>query len=263
MTADADRPSAELASKLALLDELRLAEIRATSCQVASVIAHMIGTPLNVIVGRAALLRANPNPDSMVDNARRIEEQAQRLTQRVQRLIHYLTAPEPPHQARPTSVVVEDAMALYLPIAQEHGVGLDSPHTVMPDIEVEGTPTLMVLSALLSLAIRTACQGQVVELAVKEAVGEAGVLFSVWVPGMAAPRGPIDRMDPPEDYEPADVEREQLLAVCAAIAKKSGGRLEVLRDPEKDGATIQFRCAAARNSNGESESRSQQPSWHE
>src|SRR5690606_34828005 len=164
MTGDADRAKAELASKLALLDELRLAEIRATSCQVASVIAHMIGTPLNVIVGRAALLRANPNPDSMVDNARRIEEQAQRLTQRVQRLIHYLTAPEPAHEARATRAVVEDAIALYLPIAQEHRIGLESSPNGLPDIEVEGTPTLMVLSALLSLAIRTARDGQVVEL---------------------------------------------------------------------------------------------------
>jgi two-component system, NtrC family, sensor kinase len=259
MTLDSDQPGAELASKLALLDELRLAEIRATSCQVASVIAHMIGTPLNVIVGRAALLRANPNPDSMVDNARRIEEQAQRLTQRVQRLIHYLTAPEPAHQARPTRAVVEDAMALYLPIAQEHRIGLQSPRTAIPDIEVEGTPALMVVSALLSLAIRTARDGQMVELGVKE-----GVLFSVWVPGMSAPRGRIDRMDPPEDYEPEDVEREQLLAVCAAIAKRNGGRLDALIHPEKDGVTIQFQCAAAREPSAEPDDlRAQQRSWHD
>src|SRR5688572_33199215 len=97
------------ASRLALLDNLRQAEVRAASSQVASVIGHMIGTPLNVIVGRAALLRAS-NPDSMLEHAQRIEDQAQRLAERFQRLIHYLTVPEPDYEPSPAPVVLDDGL---------------------------------------------------------------------------------------------------------------------------------------------------------
>ena len=61
--------------RLVLLDRLRQAERLAVSSRVASVIGHLIGTPLNVIAGRAALIRANPSDESTIENARRIEEQ--------------------------------------------------------------------------------------------------------------------------------------------------------------------------------------------
>src|SRR5688500_10143930 len=80
---------------LALLDELRQAERRAAISRVASVIGHLIGTPLNVIAGRAALIRANPSPEAALENAQRIEQQVERLALRIRRLIDYLTAPEP------------------------------------------------------------------------------------------------------------------------------------------------------------------------
>lgn len=230
-------------SKLALLDELRQAEIRATTSQVASIIGHMIGTPLNVIVGRATLLRASPTAESMVDNARRIEEQAQRLTARVQRLIHYLSRPEPEYAARSTSAVLEDAMDLYGPIAEVNRVLLKGPEQAVPETLVEGMPALMVLGSLLSLAIRTAGPDQTVELGVKAAEGGHGVLFGVWVPGMPALLDRLDRLDPPDRYDPASAEREQILSVCAAIAKRHGGSLRLDHDRARAGASILYHCA--------------------
>src|SRR6185312_4299117 len=99
----ADDPSGApdvIDGKLALFDHLRQTEIRATSARVASVIGHLIGTPLNVIAGRAALIRSNPSAEYSIENARRIEEQVERLAQRIRRLIEYLTAPEPAGDAR-------------------------------------------------------------------------------------------------------------------------------------------------------------------
>lgn len=230
-----------VASQLALLDDLRHAEIRAASAQVASVIGHMIGTPLNVIVGRAALLRASPTPESMADHARRIEEQAQRLAERFQRLIHYLTVLDPEFGARSVRVVVEDTLALYGPIAEERGVRLAADGPV-PDVLVTGTPALMVLGSVLSFALRSTASGETVTLTAASADGE--VVFSVWVPGMPAIEGRLDRLDPPEKYDPQSAEREQVLATCAVIAKRYGGRLEMDADGEGHGATIRIRWAA-------------------
>ena len=237
-------------SGLVLLDRLRQAEVRAASSQVASVIGHMIGTPLNVIVGRAALLRAS-NPESMLEHAHRIEDQAQRLAERFQRLIHYLTVPEPDYEPSPAEAVLDDALDLYVPIAEEREVTLALTHnggaltqngaeSSVPAIDVEGIPALMVLGSLLSFAIRTTRPGLSIELG-SEAV-EGGVMFSIQVPEMLPIEGRLDRLDPPEKYDPSSVEREQLLATCAAIAKRYGGRLQLERAVDANGARLCLFC---------------------
>src|SRR6185503_2969670 len=81
--------------KLAKFDDLRQAERRAVSSRVASVVAHLIGTPLHVIAGRASLIRTAPTDASVAENARRIEEQVERLARRIRALIDYLMLPEP------------------------------------------------------------------------------------------------------------------------------------------------------------------------
>ena len=230
------------ASRLALLDHLRQAEVRAASSQVASVIGHMIGTPLNVIVGRAALLRANPNPEAMADHARRIEEQAQRLADRFQRLIHYLTVPEPDFDPSSAQAVLDDALELYVPIAEEQGVTLTKIEGGVPEVDVEGIPALMVLGSLLSFAVRTTRRGLAVELG--SIASEDGVLFSIWVPEMLPIEGRLDRLDPPEKYDPTSVDREQLLATCAAIAKRYGGRLQLETVVDANGGTLRLFCPA-------------------
>lgn len=230
------------ASRLALLDHLRQAEVRAASSQVASVIGHMIGTPLNVIVGRAALLRANPSPDSMADHARRIEEQAQRLADRFQRLIHYLTVPEPDFDPSSAQAVLDDALELYVPIAEAQGVTLTKIEGGVPEVDVEGIPALMVLGSLLSFAVRTTRQGLTIELG--SLACDGGVLFSIWVPEMLPIEGRLDRLDPPEKYDPTSVDREQLLATCAAIAKRYGGRLQLETAVDANGGTLRLFCPA-------------------
>jgi signal transduction histidine kinase len=236
---------ATLASRLALLDRCRRAEIRATTAQVAAVIAHMIGTPLNVIVGRAALLKANQDPESVQDNVRRIEEQTQRLTERIQRLIDYLDAPDPTPDARPAREIVSDALALYGPVARFYGRTLRLKRDDLPETPVEDTRTLGILTALLSLAIRCSGEAATVELDARAATGAAGVLFELWVPGMEPVEGRIDRLDPPDNLELRHLGRTKMLAVCAASAQKSGGKLDVKADEAGRGVTMCLQCEAS------------------
>src|SRR3954470_12295030 len=95
MTAEVpEKPN--LAALLARLDNLREAERRAASARMISVAGHLVGTPLNVIAGRAALIRSNPSPEAIEENVRRIEEQVERLALRIRRLIDYFGLVEPP-----------------------------------------------------------------------------------------------------------------------------------------------------------------------
>lgn len=229
--------------KLALLDHLRQTELRATSSRVAQVIGHLIGTPLNVITGRAALIRSNPTAEYAIENARRIEEQVERLAQRVRRLIDYLTAPEPRSESRTVEQVVSDALSLYGPVGARCGVELVAPSGPLPDALVDGTGALVVLTSLLSLALRITRSGQAIRMSLGNGASGA-VVFELAVPGMDVPKVRIDRLEPPEeDGRIIDADRLQALSVCFAIARRIGGSVDVAADPPR-GAVIRFECRA-------------------
>jgi signal transduction histidine kinase len=209
-----------------MLDDLRQAERRAVSARVAAVIAHLIGTPLHVIAGRASLIRAAPADASVSENARRIEEQVDKLAKRIRALIDYLMGPESAPKEESVREVVDGALSLYGPIAEVRGLTLKLTGSV-PNASVEGTSALIVLTSLLSLATRVAPRGTTAELSVTLGPDER-VAFELAVPGLVPPQGRIDSLEPPEQPETANVEELQVLSVCSAIVRRNGGQLEVV-----------------------------------
>lgn len=219
---------ASAAERLAMLDDLRQAERRAVSSRVASVIAHLIGTPLHVIAGRASLIRSAPGDASVAENARRIEEQVDRLAKRIRALIDYLTAPEPAPREEAVAAVIEGALSLYVPVAEARGMKLRLVGE-LPSANVDGTSALIVLTSLFSLVTRVAPAGAVTELSAGIAE-DGGVAFELTVPGLEPPHGRIDSLEPPEQPEQVRIEELQVLSVCSAIVRRSGGHLEVTSD---------------------------------
>jgi len=228
--------------RLALLDDLRQAERRAVSARVAAVIAHLIGTPLHVIAGRASLIRAAPADASVAENARRIEEQVDKLAKRIRALIDYLMGPEAAPKEESVRAVVDGALSLYGPIAEVRGLTLALAGDV-PEASVEGTSALIVLTSLLSLATRVAPRGTTAELSVTLGSDER-IAFELAVPGLVPPQGRIDSLEPPEKPETANIEELQVLSVCSAIVRRNGGQLEVLPG---DGGPAKIRYLPARS----------------
>lgn len=227
--------------RLALLDDLRQAERRAVSSRVASIIGHLIGTPLHVIGGRASLIRASPTPESAIENAQRIEEQVERLARRIRALIEYLTAPEPDVEARSVHAVLEDALSLYEPIGDARGVSVRLAGEPAPNIQVDGRSGLIVLTSLLSLSTRCARHGATVSVSIEQKE-PAAVMFELLVPGMKAPPGRIDRLEPPDHWNRDEAEQLQVFSVCFAIARRNGGRIEV--EDSNTHATVRYHCAS-------------------
>ena len=224
--------------ELVLVDRIRRAERRALAAQIVSVVGHFIGTPLNVIAGRAALIRRDPNPASIDENVHRIEEQVERLAQRVRRLIEYLAAGESEIDVRTAGEVMADAVVLAAPIAAYRGVSLQAPADGLSD-PVDSLYALAVLTSLLSLAANVAPIGSAVVFA---AVSEPNcVRFRVVVPGMSPPETRIDRFEPPAERERNEPETLQVLTLCSALAQKSGGRVEVSADGSSK-SIIAFSC---------------------
>lgn len=230
--ASTDTPGAQLAS----LDRLRHAERRAAIARLASIIGHLIGTPLNVIAGRAALIRTTPGADAAVENARRIEEQVDRLAQRIRRLLHYLTTPEPEPEPRSVEAIVDETILLYAPIAAHGGINLVRPADV-PDALVEGTSTTVVLTSLVSLALRATSAQSGFRFAVR--VESASAIFDLTVPGLGPPMTQIDCLDPPDEDLQFKAEHLQVLSVCHAIARRGGGDIKVMAG-ERGSTMIRF-----------------------
>jgi signal transduction histidine kinase len=88
----AARGEAERAAEARAQLELRLrsSEKMATVGQIAAEIAHEVGTPLNVVTGRArAMARKAEDPEVVQKNATIIAEQATRITRIIQRLLDF------------------------------------------------------------------------------------------------------------------------------------------------------------------------------
>jgi signal transduction histidine kinase len=238
MAVDSDEGVGPTDALLVLLDEVRHAERHATSSRVAAVIGHLIGTPLNVISGRAGLIRADPESAGVADHAARIEDQAHRLAQRIRHLIEYLTAPVPGPTATPLATVVADAMSLYQPIAAHRDVDIQLDASSLPDVDVDSISTLVTLTSLLSIGARSAPKGATLKVAVSPASGNH-IAIEVEIPGLKPPTGRIDRLEPPED-DPVDPELMQVLSVCFAMLRRVEGRLEI--HPKNDGSLVRLSC---------------------
>ncbi|MBL4632260.1 MAG: HAMP domain-containing protein [Kofleriaceae bacterium] len=77
-------------SRMDLEQKLFQTEKLATIGQIAAEIAHEVGTPLNVISGRAkGMIRKSSNPEAIEKNATIIAEQTARITRIIQRLLDF------------------------------------------------------------------------------------------------------------------------------------------------------------------------------
>lgn len=227
---------------MALAEELRHAERRAATFRVAWAIGHLIGTPLNVIAGRAALIRSSTDAGASAEHARRIEEQVERLAQEVRRLIDYLTPPEPTSEPGPLAGVIDAALVLSQPITTERGVHLELPPGELPKVLVDRMSTLLVVTTLLSLAARNSPRESKFRLRITEpASGADTILLEITVSGMKYPEGRIDRLEPPESAAPGTSDTMQALSICFGVAQRRGGVVRVGRD-EADATVLSFTC---------------------
>ncbi|HEX4474750.1 MAG TPA: HAMP domain-containing sensor histidine kinase [Polyangiaceae bacterium] len=85
-----DRVIEETGARVSAVEQLRHADRLMTVGKLASGIAHELGTPLNVIAGRAQMIaEGEATGDAVADNARIIGEQAQRMTRIIRQLLDF------------------------------------------------------------------------------------------------------------------------------------------------------------------------------
>ncbi len=107
------------------LEKLRHTERLATLGQLSAGIAHELGTPLNVIAGRAKLIcSAGMNPDDISRSAGIIGEQTERMTEIMRQLLSFARRGKAKKQLVDLNIVLHALKPLLEPAAREQEVNL-------------------------------------------------------------------------------------------------------------------------------------------
>jgi signal transduction histidine kinase len=117
--------ASETSARLVALEQLRHAERLATVGKLASGVAHELGTPLNVVSGRAKLVEQSPGAAEAVKrDARIVREQADRMAQIIRQLLDFARAGEPHSVLCDAGELVSQTLALLAPVASKRKVSL-------------------------------------------------------------------------------------------------------------------------------------------
>jgi signal transduction histidine kinase len=229
---------------LSLYDSLHQRQLREAAAEIAAAIAHAMGTPLNVISGRAELIRQDPAKAAI--QATKIEEQVRNMANGLRQLVDYLAPPESTASGVPARPVFADALGLLAPLAQRHGVQLSSDSAALEGALVPRWHLLTNLVTLAALAIRCAARAPVEEqrrLLIGARVDGGNVVIELDTPGLEVLEGwQLDKFQA-RPLPAAAGDEYRLLSVCATIARGNGGRLAL--EPITGGARIRLLCRTA------------------
>ncbi|GEM_PF-1366415 len=214
--------------QLVALEAVCRAERQLAVSSIASMIAHFIGTPLNVIVGRAGLIRRNPEAtDAIVKDAVCIQQKVEQVTEKLRSFIDLLAPRSSGTECDPQALVTE-AVELYRPIARVKSIDLVIRRAGRELPQVKRHPTFAVLTSLLSLSIQEVPPSCAIELGATlagDSSSDTTLEFTLAVPGCL--------FDDPRQlarFEKAPVRSEdglQVLGIYASVARKAGGQLLV------------------------------------
>jgi two-component system, NtrC family, sensor kinase len=113
------------AQRIAAVQQLRHADRLSTVGLLSAGIAHELGTPLNIVSGRARLIAEQTEiPEATARNARVIEEQAQRMTAIVRQLLDFARARRPAKSDTDVGKLASDTAEMLSTLAGKRGVEL-------------------------------------------------------------------------------------------------------------------------------------------
>ena len=166
---------AETAARVHALQQLRHAERLVTVGKLASGIAHELGTPLNVVSGRAKMIAQNPASDEAVrNNARIVMEQSERMAQIIRQLLNFARAGKPNKSLVDLRHLAASTLSLLRPIADKRRVTLhfeaDEP---VSEVIADAAQLQQVVTNLVVNAVQASLANSQVDVGLRTAPGAA------------------------------------------------------------------------------------------
>lgn len=161
LQAEAD---AETRARIAALEQLRHADRLTTVGKLASGLAHELGTPLNVVAGRAKMIQRGLPKEQAEDSARIVVEQAERMTKIIRQLLDFARKRSPQKTSTDLSALVAQTVAMLEPLARKRGVSLHVAEGPARVVCGDGAQLQQVLTNLVMNAVQASGSGQRVSL---------------------------------------------------------------------------------------------------
>ena len=164
------RIAAETSRRIAAIEQLHHTERLATVGKLASGLAHELGTPLNVVSGRAQMIAAQDlSAAEVVQYAKIVREQADRMTAIVQRLLAYSRRHTPRKTRTDLNDCVDHVLTVLRQMAEEKDVrfkvlGEDLHH----EVNADSTQIEQVLTNLVMNSIQAMPQGGKIEVSIRK-----------------------------------------------------------------------------------------------
>lgn len=226
-------------------EQLRHADRLGTVGKIASGIAHELGTPLNVVSGRATLIASDADATDRIRNsANTIVSQSEHMEGIVRQLLDFSRRKEIAPTREEPRELLEHAAALAEPLAEEQDVLVEVAAGPNIAASLDGGKTLQVLTNLIVNAIQAMPDGGVVRVSTelrsvdeppdRHAAPGQFVCFSVHDEGVGIETDDLEHVFQPFFTTKDAGEGTGLgLSVSHGIVREHGGWIEVDSEPGK------------------------------
>ncbi len=214
--------------RIEALEKLRHTERLATLGRLSAGMAHELGTPLNVISGRAKLISSEElSPEETVHSAKIIGEQADRMTHIMRQLLDYARRGESRKQQVDISELLANVAEMLRPTAQKQRIEITLNLPKEPvQIKADLGQIQQVLLNLAMNGIQAMPQGGTLELALVVTEGQLKISICDQGSGIAPE-------DLPQIFDPFFTTKDVGqgtglgLSIAQGIVNEHGGQIEV------------------------------------
>jgi two-component system, NtrC family, sensor kinase len=235
------------AERLHLFEEAVQGARRAAVGRFASSLSHALGTPLNVIAGRAAMIGMMEEIDAQEarENARIIEAQVKNITDLLQRALKFAREGTPAAESFDVRAMAGRVVDLLTPIAQARGVQVELGPGQPFQVALPASRIFEILAGLAAWGIERAPEGSAIVIGPRQAElqpppAERGrarggrlALIQITCPGASLPLSLLEHV-----YEPwlaSGIEERDTaltLAVAFGVAREHRGWVEAQLDAQ-------------------------------
>ncbi|WP_197356507.1 sensor histidine kinase [Aureliella helgolandensis] len=192
-------------------------------------IAHELGTPLNVVSGRAGLIASGRlSSEEVASSAQTIKTEAERMTHIIRQLLDFARQSPTPHNSMDIGEVLGRTCELMRPLAEASKVRIVYQPVAAPlTIDGNATQIQQVITNLISNAIAAMPSGGTVTIAVQDTPDDA-INIRVSDTGLGMDPKEVDRVFEPF-FTTKDVGQGTGLGLSIAygIVREHGGQIQV------------------------------------
>lgn len=231
------------ADRAQLEESLRHADRLRTAGQLSAALAHEIGTPLHVVIGRAQLIQHDDeSSEASREGAAIVVREGRRIADLVRRLLGFVRRAGEPDRPQPLASTVRRALDLVDPVARQRAIDVAFMHQLPEDERVSRADEIVqVVTNLVVNAIQAGSPGHRIEVHAR-VVHDAAPYR--WVELAVVDRGPgLDAsilshlFEPFFTTKPEDLGTGLGLSVVRGIVEERGGTI-VYETTEGGGATF-------------------------